>query len=146
MSAEALIPVLPNETSFATDRAARALIVDDQLQVAEFLAEMLKILGYEAVAESDPQRALQWLEDEEFDVVISDFKMPAMSGIEFFHAATETHPGIASRFIFLTGDLFNIETEAILKETGAPLLGKPFRLDTVEQVVGEVIASNRCAA
>jgi CheY-like chemotaxis protein len=146
MTVDSLNPVLSHDTSFAIDRSARALILDDQLQVAEFLAEMLKILGYEAVAQSDPQRALQSLEDEHFDVVISDFKMPEMSGIEFFHAATAIDAGIVSRFVFLTGDLFNIETEATLKATGVPLLGKPFRLDTVEQVVGEVIARDRAAA
>lgn len=145
MSAEALIPFSDAPAS-VIDRPLRALILDDQLQVAEFLAEMLKMVGYEAIAESNPQRALQLLEDDEFDIVISDFKMPEMSGIEFFHAATSMRPTIGSRFVFLTGDLFNIETESILKSTGVPLLGKPFRLDTVEQVVGEVIARNRCLA
>jgi hypothetical protein len=71
--------------------------------------------------------------------------MPEMSGREFFEAATEIKPGLASRFIFLTGDLFNMETEATIASLGVPALGKPFRLATVEEVVGDVIAKNSAA-
>jgi CheY-like chemotaxis protein len=125
--------------------AAKILILDDQLEVAQFLAEMLTLVGYEAVCESNPNRALQRIEDEQFDVVISDFKMPEMSGREFFEAATDIRPGIDSRFIFLTGDLSNMETEATIAALGVPALGKPFRLATVEQVVGDLIAKNSAA-
>ena len=122
--------------------SGRILIVDDQFEVAQFLAEMLKLVGYETFCETNPQMALDRIESEIFDVVISDFKMPEMSGSEFFAAATEMRPGLVNRFIFLTGDLYNIETEAQLAALGVPCLGKPFRLATVEQVVGEVIAKN----
>src|SRR5687768_15658275 len=125
-----------------SQRPARILILDDQLEVAEFLAEMLRLVGHETVCETNPQRALQRIEDESFDVVISDFKMPEMSGSEFFHASTELRPGLVSRFVFLTGDLFNQQTEATLAALGVPCLGKPFRLATVEQVVGDVLAKN----
>ena len=133
------------KTEDGNQSAAKILILDDQLEVAQFLAEMLTLVGYETVCESNPNRALQRIEDDQFDVVISDFKMPEMSGREFFEAATELKPEIAARFIFLTGDLFNMETEATIKALGVPALGKPFRLATVEQVVGDVIAKNSAA-
>ena len=125
--------------------SGRILVVDDQLEVAQFLAEMLKMVGYETSCETNPQVALQRIEEEMFDVVISDFKMPEMSGSEFFSAATEIRPGLVNRFIFLTGDLYNMDTEAKLAALGVPCLGKPFRLATVEQVVGDVIAKNSAA-
>ena len=130
------------KTEGGSQRAAKILILDDQVEVAQFLAEMLTLVGYDTVCESNPNRALQRVEDDEFDVIISDFKMPEMSGREFFEAATELKPVLNSRFIFLTGDLFNMETEAIIASLGVPALGKPFRLATVEQVVGDVIAKN----
>ena len=125
--------------------SGKILIVDDQREVADFLAQMLEIVGYAAVAESDPNQALQRIEDDHFDLVISDFKMPEMSGSEFFQAATDVKPSLSSRFIFLTGDLFNMETEAAIASLGVPALGKPFRLATVEQVVGDVLAKNAVA-
>src|SRR5438270_22042 len=99
MPVESPSPVYSDQSTPVADQSLRVLIVDDQLQVAEFLAEMLQIVGYESVAESNPHRAIQRLEDEDFDVVISDFKMPEMSGIDFFHAAVEMRPALASRFI-----------------------------------------------
>jgi CheY-like chemotaxis protein len=128
--------------STADVSSGRVLIVDDQFEIAQFLAEMLKLVGYETVCETSPQRALHRIEEDIFDVVISDFKMPEMSGSEFFSAATELRPGLVNRFIFLTGDLSNMETETKLAALGVPCLGKPFRLATVEQVVGDVIAKN----
>jgi CheY-like chemotaxis protein len=124
----------------------RVLIVDDQIEVAQFLAQMLEMVGYTPVAESSAQAALGLLNEEDFDVVISDFKMPEMTGLEFFHAATEINPSFATRFIFLTGDLYNTETQAVFASIGAPLLGKPFRFDTVEETVGDVVAKNRSLA
>lgn len=131
-----------NNGSPAEVTSGRVLIVDDQFEVAQFLAEMLKLVGYETFCESNPELALHRIEEEMFDVVISDFKMPEMSGSEFFSAATEMRPGLVNRFIFLTGDLSNMETETKLAALGVPCLGKPFRLATVEQVVGDVIAKN----
>ena len=131
-----------NNGSPADINSGRVLIVDDQLEVAQFLAEMLKLVGYETFCETSPELALNRIEEEMFDVVISDFKMPEMSGSEFFSAATEMRPGLVNRFIFLTGDLSNMETETKLAALGVPCLGKPFRLATVEQVVGDVIAKN----
>jgi two-component system chemotaxis response regulator CheY len=122
---------------------ARVLVVDDQLEVCEFLYQIVELLGYAAVSENSVQRALQLLEEHEFDIIISDFKMPEMTGVEFFHAAVDLNPALGTRFIFLTGDLFNMETQSAIAALGVPILGKPFRIATVEQIVGEVLAKNR---
>ena len=122
---------------------ARVLVVDDQLEVCEFLYQIVELLGYAAVAESSVQRAIQLLEEQDFDIIISDFKMPEMTGVEFFHAAVDLNATLGTRFIFLTGDLFSMETQAAIAALGVPILGKPFRIATVEKIVGEVLAKNR---
>jgi CheY-like chemotaxis protein len=122
-------------------KSARVLVVDDQLQVAEFLAEMLQMVGYEAFPESNPQTALERIEDENFDLIISDFKMPELSGFEFYQAVVSLRPSLAARFVFLTGDLFNFETESILRSSGVPVIGKPFRLANVEETLSLLLAS-----
>lgn len=123
----------------------RVLVVDDQIEIGEFLTQILDVIGHDGVAETNPQRALERLQDEHFDVVISDFKMPEMNGVEFYHEAVAARHDLAARFVFLTGDLCNMETEATLNALGAPLLGKPFRIDAVERVVGDILAKN-CAS
>ena len=125
---------------------SRVLVVDDQPEVCQFLTQILELLGLESVAETNPVHALDRLSEEDFEVVISDFKMPEMTGVEFFNAAVVNTPGIRSRFIFLTGDLFNMETQATIAALGVPVLGKPFRIATVEQIVGDILAKNRVVA
>jgi two-component system cell cycle response regulator CpdR len=122
---------------------ARILVVDDQSEVCVFLGQILELLNFESVSETNPVKALDRLQEEDFDLIISDFKMPEMTGIEFFHAAAEIQPDISARFIFLTGDLFNMETQATIAALGIPVLGKPFRIATVEQIVGDILAKNR---
>jgi CheY-like chemotaxis protein len=137
---------LANETNapkVASSRRSSVLVVDDQPEVCGFLGQILELLGWASAAETNPLRALDRLTEEDFDVVISDFKMPEMTGVEFFHLAVESNPGIASRFIFLTGDLFNMETQATIAALGVPVLGKPFRIATVELIVGDILAKNR---
>ena len=121
--------------------ASRVLIVDDQIDVAEFLAEILRLVGYEAFSESNPQHALERLEDESFDLIISDFKMPELGGFEFYQAVVAVRPSMASRFVFLTGDLSNFETASLLKSSGVPVIAKPFRLATVEKTLSSILTS-----
>jgi CheY-like chemotaxis protein len=119
--------------------ASRVLIVDDQVEVAEFLAEMLRLIGYEPFFEPKPLTALERLEDEDFDLVISDFKMPELGGLEFYQAVIALRPSLGARFVFLTGDVFNFDTESLLRAAGVPVIEKPFRMETIEQVLAEVL-------
>ena len=120
---------------------SRILIVDDQIEVAEFLAEMLRLVGHEPLTESNPQKALERIEDESFDLIISDFKMPELSGFDYYQAVLSVRPAMAARFVFLTGDLFNFETESLLRSSGVPVMTKPFRLAAIEQMLSGILAS-----
>jgi|GEM_PF-5340254 len=71
----------------------RILVVDDEAVVLDLMKEILSIDKYEAVLERDPRRALHRLGSEEFDIIISDFRMPAMTGKEFYNKAIEINPG-----------------------------------------------------
>lgn len=135
-----------SESPCATGAKGRVLVVDDQIEVCQFLSQILELIGCESASATNGPNALALLEEHAFDVIISDFKMPEMTGVDFFHAAVEIRPEVASRFIFLTGDLFNMETQAIIDALGVPVLGKPFRIATVEEAVGDILARNRSAS
>jgi CheY-like chemotaxis protein len=144
--APAAITDTQTPASNSVQQPARILVVDDQAEVCEFLCQIIELIGHASVSTTSAVRALALLEEEAFDIVISDFKMPEMTGVEFYSAAADLRAEMAARFIFLTGDLFNPETEATLASLGVPALGKPFRIATVERTVGEVLAKNRSVA
>jgi CheY-like chemotaxis protein len=126
--------------------ASRVLIVDDQKEVAEFLAQMLQLIGYEVSTESNPLTALERLENENFDLVISDFKMPELGGFEFYQAVISLRPSLGARFVFLTGDVFNFETESLLRSVGVPVIEKPFSMATVEETLSQVLSRGATAS
>jgi signal transduction histidine kinase/ActR/RegA family two-component response regulator len=126
----------------APSRSAEILILDDEKAIAELLGEMLNMLGYSTTLCQSGHEALELVERHDFDLVISDYRMPRMNGQEFYQLAVEKKPELAPRVIFLTGDVVNEDTQAFLRSTGNPHLSKPFQLARIEQIVAEVLQRN----
>ena len=70
----------------------RILIVDDERDMRELLEIMLRKEGYEPVGLPSAKLALDRLKNEEFDLVISDVRMPVMDGLDFLKALREGNP------------------------------------------------------
>ncbi len=120
-------------------RAGQILVLDDEKSIAEMLGEMLDLLGYKSTLCMTGAQALEMIDQQEFDAVISDFRMPVMNGRQFYEAVMKKNPDLARRIVFLTGDLVNEETQAFLKSTGNPHLAKPFNLARVKATVAQAI-------
>jgi two-component system NtrC family sensor kinase len=134
----ATAPVRPEKSEALS---AHILVLDDEPTIAELLGEMLGLLGYSiSLCHSAPD-ALQLLAQRDFDLIISDFRMPKMNGKEFYHQAVQMKPKLARRILFLTGDVVSEETQAFLQSTGNPHLSKPFQLARIEQIVAQVLQS-----
>ncbi|HKI69131.1 MAG TPA: ATP-binding protein, partial [Verrucomicrobiae bacterium] len=131
-------PVLDSDND-STD-GANILVLDDERAIADMLAEILEIIGHKVTVCCSPVRALDLLDSGSFDLVISDFRMPGLNGQQFYEQATERHPSLTQRIIFLTGDVVNESTLAFLKSTGNPHLAKPFNLKKVQEIVTAVLA------
>ncbi len=129
-----------------TPATGTILVLDDEKSIAEMLAEMLGLLGYTARVSHSGAQALELIEKEHFDLVISDFRMPGMNGRQFYEQALRKRPELARRIIFLTGDVVNEETQEFLKSMGNPHIAKPFSLSAVKTVVSEVIHGKGQAA
>jgi DNA-binding NtrC family response regulator len=79
----------------------KILIIEDEPQLLNIYEKMLTFKGHELTTFSEPEKAIAHLEDE-FDLVITDKKMPKMSGLEIIEKAQQSRP---ERPIFLiTGD------------------------------------------
>ncbi len=79
----------------------RVLIVDDEQDFAESLAERLETRGFDAAAEFDGARAMDRMQKEEFDVVVLDVVMPGLNGMEALREIKKMSP--LTEVIMLTG-------------------------------------------
>jgi CheY-like chemotaxis protein len=120
-------------------RAGKILVLDDEKSIAEMLAEMLDLLGYTTTVCNLAAQALERIAQEDFDLIISDFRMPGINGRQFYGLAVERKPSLASRIIFLTGDVVNEETREFLESIGNPHIAKPFNLSSVKAVIAEAM-------
>ncbi len=80
----------------------RILVVDDDPEIREFLANYLRMQGFEVDTESSAERAFQLASKEYFHIIISDLVMDTdKAGIELLKKLRKE--GIDSRFILITG-------------------------------------------
>jgi CheY-like chemotaxis protein len=91
--------------------------------------------GIECRVVGDGNEALEVLRTRDFDVILSDVRMPGMNGREFLERLREDRPELVNRLIFSTGDTFAAETAALLRESGVPSLIKPFDFQQLEAVL-----------
>jgi two-component system NtrC family sensor kinase len=126
-------PVSRSRTPAVTP--ARILLIEDEKSVATVLTRLLTRDGHEVSVAGEGTEALARLQAEPFDLVITDFKMPGMSGLEFYRALAAAHPRLARGVIFTTGDVFSAETRRFFAEVGAPVLYKPFTLEQARATI-----------
>lgn len=70
----------------------RILVVDDNEMLCRLTCDILRTEGYEAIPASNAAEALRAFEEQEFDLLVTDFKMPGMSGIELARAVRSRDP------------------------------------------------------
>jgi CheY-like chemotaxis protein len=116
-------------------RPRRVLVLDDEPSIREFLARILSRSGYDAILASDGPSALQIVENDPPDAIMCDHRMVGMSGIAFHEAVAAIDPGLASRFVFMSGDVLNTELSGFAVAHGITMLAKPFDIETVERTV-----------
>ncbi len=110
-----------------SDSNPRVLVVDDEAPVWELLGEKLGRSGFDWQGCSSGEEALDWLGRKHFDAIISDMKMPGMTGLKLLEETRKNHPHIA--FLMATGeDDIRVAVEA-MKLGSDDYLVKPFHLD-----------------
>lgn len=112
----------------------RVLVVDDESEVAEVLREILELAGHRVEVAASGESALRLLAAAEFDIVLSDMRMPGMDGAKLYDALCVRHPALARRFALVTGDTLSDHSE-FLRRTAIPCLSKPFEPTQVTELV-----------
>lgn len=127
---ETSAPLFPS----ACESGLSILLVDDDDLVRSAMAEMLADLGHTTMQAASGADALQALRQHAmFDLLITDYLMPGMTGVEVAHSARDTHPGLP--VILITG-------YADIKDAdggGLPRLAKPFSPRALSGLIGRTM-------
>ncbi len=103
------------------------------------LGRVLERAGCQAVEAASGEAALLLVETSVVDAIVSDHRLPGMSGVDLFARATAIRPDLATRFVLLSGDPDDPEIAAFTGATGVPVLAKPFDLASIEAAVRRVV-------
>ncbi len=106
----------------------KALVVDDESFLLECLCDALGAWGVQAVSCARGEEAVQQMQAGAFDFIVSDIRMPGLSGMDLFDWVKEHRPAMVRRILFTTGDAFDAQTRQFLEGNAVPHLGKPFDL------------------
>lgn len=115
----------------------KILIVDDELNMRLVLSAMLKKEGFEISSASNGREALQILQSNNMDVVITDLKMPDIDGMELLTSISGRHPEIPVIMITAHGTIATA-VEA-LKKGAFDYITKPFDIDELKNIISKAI-------
>jgi DNA-binding NtrC family response regulator len=120
------------------------LLIEDEPSVMAYLQAALERGGYPVVCCESGAEALEILRSGDFLGVISDMRTPGgVSGADVHTWLLQHRPDLASRIVFITGDIANDETVETLRKTGAPCVEKPFRVQQLIPVVERIMGRPR---
>ena len=113
------------------------LVVDDEEIIREFLLEVLNE-DYDVQAVGDGDEAIEKLKQTRFDLVITDLKMPRVSGEEVVRFARESDPD--SKVIVISGYSSLYTASQSVNHGACAFLSKPFSIKELLQTVSTAIA------
>jgi two-component system response regulator PilR (NtrC family) len=107
----------------------RIMVVDDEENVCQMLADYLDNLGYQVVTANDGENALTKFRKGEFDLIISDLLMPSMNGLELLKRIRELDEEVV--FLMITGYPSIESAVAAIKDGAYDYITKPFHMEDV---------------
>jgi len=113
---------------------ANVMIVDDDQDLAESLAELLEMSGCSVTTAANGKEAVLSHGKQDFDVTFMDVRMPVMNGVDSFFEIRRLKPD--AKIVMMTGFKEAIVTKA-LEAGAAGLLSKPFDIEAMLAIVGD---------
>ncbi len=121
---------------YTPESGKRILVVDDEPTIVGLIVEVLRQMGHITDTAGDGNEAMSKLRIEDYDLIITDLRMPSGFTGDRLHKFIELKdPDLAQRMIFITGDAANPESREFLQSTGNPYLEKPFLLESLEEAI-----------
>ena len=120
-------------------RGTSVLVVDDEEWILSLSRELLTWDGHGVETALGAEQGLEALKRKRFDLIVSDWKMPGMNGIQLYERICADYPALAGRVIFMTGDVINDSFREFLKENAKTCLSKPFPIGEFQDAVSMIL-------
>ncbi len=128
------------ETGAIPSGRQRILVIDDEQNIVDLILDVLNDGGFHADGVTSAELALRLLREREYDLIISDVKMPGMDGAACEKEVRAIDGELADRIIFITGDFLSPTTQAFLEAGDRNCLEKPFDPEQLRTVVQEALS------
>ncbi len=109
------------------------LVVDDEQSMRDFLKILLQKEGYSVETANNADNALKHLQKDAFDLVISDIRMPGMSGLELLSHIKDDHPNLP--VIMITAFASPNDAVSAMQNGAFDYISKPFNVDEIKSVI-----------
>ncbi len=116
---------------------ASILVVDDELSMREFLKILLEKEGYRVTTAAEGKTALMLAEKSAFDLMISDIRMPGMSGLDLLSQIKQLQTDIG--VIMITAFASPDDAVAAMKNGAFDYITKPFNVEEIKAVIRSVL-------
>ena len=113
------------------------LLVEDEPGVRDIVSRMLTSVGYDPLVADNAAHALQLLEEEHVDLMLSDVVMPDMRGPELYQRARTVHPNLS--VLFMSGYSEEVISEIPGSGNTVGYLSKPFTLGQLRNALAELL-------
>jgi two-component system NtrC family sensor kinase len=117
----------------------RVLVVDDEDAIRHLVEEVLLADGHEVESAGSGTAALELILRNRYDVIVSDWKMPGLNGINLYQELLAKDPAAANRMLFMTGDVIKQSFQDFLKQNSRVCLPKPFALREFRAAIAGII-------
>jgi CheY-like chemotaxis protein len=115
------------------------LVVDDEEPVLRLLTRLLHDLGHQVVAVTSGAAALEAAATQQFDLLLTDVKMPEMDGFALVEALRQRDAALAEQVIYITGDTLSALTREQMERGEAIFLVKPFAIAQLEETLQRLL-------
>ena len=140
LSSEADVQLTPVKSKPNETKRGKILVVDDEPGVRILLEKILTQMGYTVDTIADAEAAVEKLDvGATYNVILTDVRMPGMSGIELHSYILEKIPAMKNSIIFITGDVMGSDIKDFLMKNNLPFFPKPFDIEALKEKINSMI-------
>lgn len=123
----------------------KVLVVDDEIHIVHVVAIKLRNNGYEVISAANGAEAFELACDEKPDIIVTDYQMPVMNGMELVEKLRQNEQTEHTPVIMLTARSFSVDDEKKQQLNIAQCLSKPFSPKELMRDIEDVLYQNSIA-
>jgi two-component system chemotaxis response regulator CheY len=122
------------------DKSIKILVVDDFATMRKVIRNLLKQVGYENIVEAeDGVNALRVLKSQKIDLVVSDWNMPNMTGLDLLKAVRADEELKQTPFLMVTAEALQDNVIAAVKAGVSNYIVKPFTAEVLNEKISKIL-------